>query len=114
MIKGVKGIFIIIAFLVIGNIISHFTYNFIPGNVIGMVIMFVSLQFGLIDGKSVERIANFLTKNMALFFVPAGIGLLASYKLLGQYWLSITLASVISTLLVLATVALIQEKFGKK
>lgn len=114
MINGVKGVMLILAFLALGEVVSHFIYNFIPGNVIGMVLLFMALQFKVVNPHSVEYISLFLVRNMALFFVPAGVGLMVTYRLLGEHWLSITLATVLSTFLVIATVGHIQQKFGKK
>ncbi len=109
----VKGSFIILLFLVAGEAISLLIDSFVPGNVIGMVLLFASLQSGIVKPRSIESVSVFLTKNMALFFVPASVGLMASFHLLGMHWLSILLASVISTMLVLAVVALIQDKYGR-
>ncbi len=108
-----KGAFIILLFLAMGEGISLLINGYMPGNVIGMILLFAALQLNWVRPRSIETTALFLTKNMALFFIPAGVGLMASFHLLGQHWLSILLASVISTLLVITTVALIQEKFGK-
>lgn len=108
-----KGLFIILAFLALGEVVSYLINGFIPGSVLGMILLFASLQLRLIKQRSIEKVSIFLTKNMALFFVPAGVGLMASFHLLGAHWISILAASLISTLLVIATVALIQEKYGK-
>lgn len=109
----VKGSFIILFFLSLGELVSVLIGGYIPGNVLGMVLLFASLQLGWIKPSSIESVAGFLTKNMALFFVPASVGLMASFHLLGRHWIAILLASVISTLLVIAVVGLIQEKYGK-
>jgi holin-like protein len=109
----VKGSFIILLFLVVGEGISMLIDGFVPGSVIGMILLFAALQRGVIKPRSIESVAVFLSKNMALFFVPASVGFMALLELLGQHWLSIILASVLSTALVLAVVALIQEKFGR-
>lgn len=108
-----KGAFIILLFLALGEGTSLLIEGFIPGNVVGMILLFSALHLNLVKPRSIESTALFLTKNMALFFIPAGVGLMASFHLLGQHWISILLASIISTLLVIATVALIQEKYGK-
>lgn len=114
MAKGLKGIFIILAFLITGETISWLIGNFVPGNVIGMVLLFVSLQIKLVGESSIDVVAEFLTRNMAIMFLPAGVGLMVAYKMLGEHWISITLATVVSTLLVLATIGIIQDKMGKR
>ncbi len=108
-----KGAFIILLFLAVGEGISLLIDGYVPGNVIGMILLFSALQLNWVKPRSIESTALFLTKNMALFFVPAGVGLMTSFGLLGQHRVSILLSSVVSTLLVIVAVALIQEKFGK-
>ena len=44
--KVFKGLFIILLHLVIGNVISFCTGEFIPGSVLGMIILFLSLMAG--------------------------------------------------------------------
>ena len=45
------GLFIILAFLVIGNLLSALLGGFIPGSVIGMLLLFLSLLTGVIKDK---------------------------------------------------------------
>ena len=110
----IKGIFIILAFLLLGEKCSHFMSDFIPGSVLGMMLLFVSLVTKLIKADDVRAAANFLTKNMALFFVPASIGIMSSWNLISQNILPLTLISVMTTVLVIAVVAFIQEQSEKR
>ena len=114
MANGLKGIFVILVYLLVGEGISLLINNFIPGNVIGMILLFFSLQFGLVKEETVASVSTFLTKNMTILFLPPAIGLMATYKLLGNNIITITLAILVSTLLVLAVVGKVQDKIGKK
>ena len=109
----VKGVFLILLFLLLGEGLSLLIGGFMPGNVLGMVLLFLALSLKIIKPESVKYVSNFLTKNMALYFVPAGVGLMASMQLIGDNWLAILLSSLISTLLVIAVVGFIQQKMGK-
>ncbi len=111
--EGLKGIFIILLFLCIGECLSYLINNFIPGNVIGMVLLFVSLQTGFVKEQSIEKIASFLTNNMMILYLPPSIGLIASYKILGDNIITILLSIIVSTLLVITVVGLLQDKIGK-
>lgn len=110
---GLKGILIILAYLTVGNGISILIGHFLPGNVIGMILLFISLQTGLVKEQSVEAVSTFLTKNMTILFLPPSIGLIASYKILGDNIITIILAIVVSTMLMLAVVGKLQDKIGK-
>ena len=101
--------FYILFFYFTGEFISYFIDGFIPGSVIGMVLLFLALAFKVVKPNKVKKLSTLLTENMGLFFLPAGVGLMNS-----QYWVVIVTASVVSTILVIASVALIQQKLGKE
>ena len=108
-----KEAFYILFFYFTGEFISYFIDGFIPGSVIGML-LFLALVFKLIKPAKVKKISTVLTENMGLFFLPAGVGLMTSLGIITQYWAVIVTASVVSTILVIASVALIQQKLGKE
>lgn len=70
------GLFIILAFLVIGNILSALLGGFMPGSVIGMLLLFLSLLTGVVKDRWVRQTATFLTDNMMIFFMPAFMGIM--------------------------------------
>lgn len=110
----ILGFFIILLFWALGTVVAHFTGRIIPGSVLGMLLLFVGLATKLVKPAMVREVAGFLTKNMSLFFIPAGVGLMAHLGVLKQGWQFIVVASVVSTIAVMLTVALIQEKGEKK
>ena len=106
--------FYILFFYFTGEFISYFIDGFIPGSVIGMVLLFLALAFKVVKPNKVKKLSTLLTENMGLFFLPAGVGLMNSLGIISQYWVVIVTASAISTILVIASVALIQQKLGKE
>ncbi|WP_423780815.1 CidA/LrgA family protein [Alistipes ihumii] len=86
------GLFLILLFYLLGCLVSALLDNFIPGSVIGMI---------LID-------------HMMLFFIPVGVGLITSYTLLSRYMTAIIVASLVSTVLVIAAVGLVEQKLESK
>ena len=106
--------FYILFFYFTGEFISYFIDGFIPGSVIGMVRLFLALAFKVVKPNKVKKLSTLLTENMGLFFLPAGVGLMNSLGIISQYWVVIVTASVVSTILVIASVALIQQKLGKE
>lgn len=109
-----KGILIILTYLVIGEIVSHFIYGFIPGNIIGMVLMFISLQLHIIKEEWVAGVCNFLTRHMAIMFLPPSIGLLAAYTILGENIITMVLGTILTTLLVMGVVGILMNKLDKQ
>ncbi len=112
--KMVKGIFIILLFYFLGQAISFLINGFIPGNIIGMILLFLSLYTKALKPDYIKDVANAFTRNMAIFFIPAGAGLLGSYGIISKFWMSILIICSVSTILVIAVVAVIQQQMEKR
>jgi holin-like protein len=110
----IKGSFFILLFYFLGQILSILIHGFIPGSVIGMVLLFLSLFFKILKPGYVKDAATVITKNMAVFFVPAAVGLMVYAGVLSHSFMAIVFAIVISTVLTIVTVALVQEHFEKR
>ena len=110
----IKGSFYILLFYFIGELLSKLMHGFIPGSVLGMILLFLSLFFKLIKPDNVKSVATVITKNMAVFFVPAGVGLMVYAELLSKSLFTILAAIAVSTVLTIATVALMQDNFEKR
>lgn len=109
----IKGSFFILLFYFLGEMVSLLIHGFIPGSVIGMILLFLCLFFKIIKPDNVRDVATVITKNMAVFFVPAGVGLMVYVELFSKSLFTIITAIAISTVLTIITVALIQENFEK-
>lgn len=112
--KMIKGIFIILLFYFIGECISYLIKGFVPGSIIGMLLLFLALYLKVIVPDSVDSTANAITKNMAIFFIPSGAGLMTSFGILSKFWASIIITCSVSTVLVIAVVGLLQQYMEKK
>lgn len=110
----IKGSFFILLFYFLGEMLSLLIGGFIPGSVLGMVLLFLCLFFKVIKPDYVKDAATVITKNMAVFFIPAAVGLMVYAELLSKSLFTILIAIAISTVLTIVTVALIQERFEKK
>ena len=110
----IKGITIILLFYFLGECLSFLIHGWIPGSVCGMVLLFLSLMINWINPHSVQPVAGALTKNMALFFGPAGVGLMTSFDLISKYWAALLVIISITTWLIIAVVGWLQETMEKK
>ena len=66
------------------------------GNIIGMILLFAALCL-----RWVRPAARFLLGAMALFFVPYGVGLMDSYRVILENLWAILVSGIVSTILVL-------------
>lgn len=97
------GIMCILLFWLIGNALSHLIGGLVSGNVIGMVLLFAALKLRLLSPDAIRPAAKFLTTNMALCFVPFGVGLIISYRVIADNIWAILVAAAVSTVLVMVS-----------
>ena len=105
----ISGVFIIILYYVLGNVVSSLTGHFIPGSVIGMLLLFLSLVFRLVKPSRIRPVAEFLTGNMTVFFIPASLGIMEQWGLIRSGFIGWVGVTFISTLLVLVSTGLMQD-----
>ncbi len=96
------GLALLLAFQLAGEVAAPLLPIPIPGPVVGMVLLLVALLTGVVKLAWVKGAADALLSRMGLFFVPAGVGVIAHTELLRREWLPIVAALVVSTVAVLA------------
>lgn len=108
----IKQLFWIFLFALLGEGISFFLATFIdvPGSVIGMILLFFALHFDWLKMEQVEEVGNWLTDNMAIFFVPAGVGLMRNFDLLADVWLQLLIIMLVTVAIMMAFVGIIVQK----
>ncbi len=109
-----RGAFIILAFYGAGELFSYWLNGVIPGSVLGMLLLFTALIAGWVKPDSIRSVVKALTENMALFFIPSTVGIMVFYPLILENWAPILTAIVVSTVVVMALVGLIQQKWQKQ
>ncbi|WP_114108568.1 CidA/LrgA family protein [Clostridioides difficile] len=113
--KVFNQLVIILSIWVIGEYISSFIQGIIliPGSIVGMLLLFLLLQFKVLDLSSIENVSGFFLDNMAIFFIPAGVSLIKSLDLIRENVLVLLLVICLSTLIVMYTTGIIVEKMIK-
>lgn len=85
----------------------------LPGPVIGMMLLLGALNFEFVR-KPVAAAAEALLAHLSLLFVPVGVGVIAHLGLISQFGLRLLLVLVLSTLLGLATTALVLRRLWQR
>jgi holin-like protein len=98
----VRGLAILLALQFVGEVLSRALEVPIPGNVIGMGLLLGALGLGWVRLEWVQEAADLLLAHFALFFVPAGVGVMVYFELIAREWLAISVALVVSTFAVMA------------
>ncbi|MDR2371223.1 MAG: CidA/LrgA family protein [Treponema sp.] len=76
-----KQLGIILAFGFAGEIIARFIPMGMPSSVLGMILMLAALGFRILKPEHLGATADFLSANMAFFFLPAVVTVLRNFDL---------------------------------
>ncbi|MCK8058442.1 MULTISPECIES: CidA/LrgA family protein [unclassified Fusibacter] len=104
--KILRQLCIILGICILGELISSSLPFPIPGNILGMIIMLMLLTSKIVKKQQVEDVAEFLLSHLAVFFIPAGVGLINVTNIIGKDLLSIISIIILSTIIVMATTGL--------
>ena len=74
-------------------------------SVISMILLFILLATKIVKLKQIEEVTGFLTKNMAFFFLPAGVEILENYKPVADKILPLFAVLVLTTIITFAVTA---------
>ena len=78
-----------------------------PGPVVGMALLFVFLLLKGNVPEQLDHVSGALLNNLSLLFVPAGVGVMVHFELMGADVWPLSVALVASTLLTVAVTALV-------
>ena len=105
---------IIFGIYLLGVLITDITGVPIPGNVIGMVILFLLLYLKVIKVEQISTISNFFLDHLAFFFIPAGVGLISSFTVIKDIWLQLLIVCFVTTAITMICTGLVVQKIANK
>ncbi len=100
---------VLFAFLALGELIVWLTGVRIPSSIIGMLLLTVALKLRAVRLMWVDRVSDFLVRNLGFFFVSAGVGLMRCLGLIKAEWLPIVVSAVVSTFVILAVTGRVHQ-----
>ena len=109
-----RSFLIFLAYLGVGTVATSLIGWKIPGNVVGMIALYFTFEFGILDVRRIERSSRVLNSQLGLYFVPPGVGIMLFFDLIRQEWLSMVVSLVGSTLVTLVVVGLIAKYSSPK
>jgi holin-like protein len=102
------GFTLLLLYQVAGEVIARLFALDLPGPVLGLMLLWPSLQLQWIR-EQVGAVAGFLLSNLSLLFIPVGVGVILHLDLLSTIWWQIALALLLSTILgLIATVLMLR------
>ena len=113
---------IIAGICICGDWISSLLPIPFPGSVVAMLLLFLFLGMKWIKEEQIQEVGDFLLKNMAFFFVPAGVSVMNYFELLKASIVPFIIICVITLILtfgvtswtVIAVMKLQQKKRDKE
>lgn len=103
----IHGLLQLLIFQALGEVVSEFLIPFIPGPVIGLVLLLGFLGWSGRVPPSLEQVGSAILQHLGLLFVPASVGVVMFWPLLRDHVWAVCAAlvlSVIATIFVTAWV----------
>ena len=93
----------------LGQVIAAVLPIAFPGSVISMVLLFLLLVFKVVRVDHIRQKADFLLKNMAFFFIPAGVGIVAQFDAIKNSIPALLVVIVVTSVLTFGSTALVVQ-----
>ena len=112
--KYIKQICIILGVCLIAEVMEYLIPLPVAASIYGLLLMLLALMTKVIKLKDVENVSDFLTGNMAIMFIPATVGIMASVEEIKQMLIPLCVISVVSTLLVMSVTGWVTQWIIRK
>lgn len=99
--------------LALGELVVYLTGVPLPSSIIGMLLLTTFLKLGWIKLQWVKGMSDFLVANLPFFFVPPGVALMLYFDIIAADFWPIVIASVVSTIVVLAVTGWVYQFIRK-
>lgn len=97
-IRTIAQIGIITIYYLLGLAIVEVTDIIIPGSIIGLLLLWLSLYFKLIKVKHIQKGANLMLAFLTLFFIPSAVAVINYPELLTKTGAILIIGVIVSTL----------------
>ncbi|MCG7378372.1 CidA/LrgA family holin-like protein [Paenibacillus sp. ACRSA] len=111
---GILQVAILMAFSLLMNQLAGALHLPIPGSILGMVVLFLLLQTGVVKLRWIEVGAAWLLGELLLFFIPSAVGIMNYMPMLEHDGLQILFIVLLSTFLVMVCTGLVATQIAKR
>ena len=117
--KYIKQTSIILGICFVSELLEHLIPLPVAASIYGLIIMLAALMTKVIKLEDVEDVADFLTGNLAIMFIPATVGIMDSVDEMRKMFIPLVVISVVTTLLIMSVTgwvaqAIMRRKGNKK
>lgn len=100
-----NGITLLLVYQLVGEVTVRLLGLPIPGPVLGMLMLFVTLLIRGYTPEPLKNASSALLSHLSLLFVPAGVGMMVHFDRIAAEWVPITLALFFSTIITMVATA---------
>ena len=112
--KYLRQLLLILSISFAGEVLKYFLPFPIPASIYGMVILFIGLLTGRIRLDAVKETGKFLIEIMPVMFIPAGVGLMASWGTLKPVLVPVSIITVAVLVIVMAVTGRISQRLIRR
>ncbi|MBV5293407.1 MULTISPECIES: CidA/LrgA family protein [Curvibacter] len=109
----IHGFLQLLAFQALGELCSRFALPFIPGPVLGLVLLLAFLGLRGSVPASIDLVGSGILQHLGLLFIPASVGVIMYLPLLAANALALGLALVLSVAATIAVTALVLKAVAR-
>lgn len=105
---------IILVIYLIGELLPKSLHLPVPGNILGMVILFILLFTKIVKVDNISTVTNFLLDHLAFFFIPAGVGLMASLGIIKATWWQLLIVCITTTIIIIGITGIVVQAISRR
>jgi holin-like protein len=105
---------IILIIYLLGELLSKLLKLPVPGNILGMVILFILLCTKVVKVDNISTVTNFLLEHLAFFFIPAGVGLMTSIGIIKSTWWQLIVVCISTTIIIIGVTGIVIQAISKR
>lgn len=108
---SLNALFALLFFQLIGETITRTLGLPIPGPVIGMLLLFITLLFKDKLVTKIEPTSQFILQNLTLLYIPAAVGIITHFTLLRKEGIPLLITLCLSLMVTVAATAVVMNFF---
>lgn len=112
-VKGTVQVAVLMLFSYAMNQLAGLLHLPVPGSILGIIVLFLLLESGIVKLEWIEVGANWLLAELLLFFIPAAVGVMKYFAMLESDGVRILLVVIFSTVVVMASSGLTAARIAK-
>lgn len=105
---------VIVAFSFVGEMLHYFIPLPIPASIYGIILLFLALEFKVVKVSDIREVSSFLIAAMPVMFIPAAVGLMASWGIVKGALFQYLTVTFVSTFIVMAVSGLVTQAVIRK